>query len=180
MEQQHQPTDDEIDGDVEDLEDEGKSSNKSGKTFLVTAIAILVAALGLGGVSAYFLFPQAYAVMGGSAGENPEEIVPEEIVYGEFMELSGLIVNPAGTGGSRHLMVNVGLEGADEEVLALVSLKEIVVRDKILSKLAKLTMSELSNFSLRDSIKADILKDVNTLMGETPLSRLYFTAYVLQ
>jgi flagellar protein FliL len=179
MAEQHQPTDDDLDGDLTDPEEGEKSSKRSGKTFLVIIGAVLVAALGIGGASAYFFFPQAYAMMGDSEASD-EDAPPELIEYGEFMELSGLIVNPAGTGGRRHLMVSVGLEGEDAEVLEAVTSKEVVVRDKILAKLGILTVDQLSDISLRDSIKLDILADVNSMLEDHPLSRLYFTAYVLQ
>jgi flagellar FliL protein len=142
-------------------------------------IAVFVAALGAGAAAAYFFFPEVQAMTQGSNSQT-EEVAAEPVEYGMFLQLDPLVVNPAGERGRRALMVSVGIEGPDEKSLAAVTEKEVVVRDRILGKLGKLTVDELSDITIRDSIKTDLLTELNTVLEGNPLSRLYFTAFVLQ
>lgn len=121
-----------------------------------------------------------------NTGEAAEEVAEAEaaepIEYGEFMELKGFMVNPSDTGGRKALMVNVGLEGPSTEILDAVSAKEVLIRDRILGKLGKLSQSQLADVTIRDSIKLDLLESINSALGSDPeerLSRLYFTAFIL-
>lgn len=121
-----------------------------------------------------------------NTGEAAEEVAEAEaaepIEYGEFMELKGFMVNPADTNGSKALMVNVGLEGPTTEILEAVTAKEVIIRDRILGKLGKLSRTQLADVTIRDSIKLDLLESINTVLGpdeEERLSRLYFTAFIL-
>lgn len=146
---------------------------------------MVLAAVGAGAAAAYVFFPQVTALVT-NTGETAEIIAEEEaaepIEYGEFMELKGFMINPAGTGGRRALMVNLGMEASSPEILESVTSKEILFRDRVLGKLSKLTVDELSDISIRDSIKTDLLLELNSLLNkeeEEQLSRLYFTAFIL-
>lgn len=121
-------------------------------------------------------------ITGTEVADDAAEAVEEAIEYGEFMRLSGFMVNPAGSGGRRALVVDVGLEGPNPKVLEGVTQKEVVIRDRILGKLSKLTVSQLSDISIRDSLKTDLLEEINGVLGEEKfhLSRLYFTTFMLQ
>ncbi|NNE69659.1 MAG: flagellar basal body-associated FliL family protein [Rhodothermales bacterium] len=145
-------------------------------------IAVVLVAIGGGAAAAYLFFPQVTAMIT-NTGEAAEEIAEAEPVeYGEFMELKGFMVNPSDTNGRRALMVDVGLEGPSTKTLEAVVAKEILIRDKILGKLSKLSVAELADVSIRDSIKLDLLDNINALLDpeeEEQLSRLYFTAFII-
>ena len=160
---------------------EGKPSKSGGKTFLITAVLVVLVAVGAGAAAAYFFFPQVASLMGRETVVSADtESEPEPIEYGEFMELQGFMVNPSDSQGRRALMVNVGLEGADAKVLEAVTAKEIVVRDRILRNLSALSVNQLTDIGLRDSIKTTILGEINEILDEEEVSRLYFTAWILQ
>ena len=86
-----------------------------GKKIVVLA-AVLVALVGGAGVafSQFGAIDRTAQSLFGPSGEAEEDA---PIEYGEFMQIDGLVVNPAGTGGSRYLMVSLGLEAADAAVL---------------------------------------------------------------
>ena len=173
MEQQQQPADGNAGPDA-------NPSKRSGKTFLISVVVAVVVAVTGGAAAAYVFFPEVNAMITGTTVSDATAPA-EPVEYGEFMELAGFMVNPAGTEGRRALMVNVGLEGEDEKALEGITRKEVVVRDRILAKLSKLTVEELSDYSIRDSIKQDMLVEINRILDpEAPISRLYFTAYILQ
>ncbi len=145
----------------------------------------MLVAVGTGAAAAYLFFPQVTALLTDTeqtAEELAEAEAEEPIEYGEFMELTGFMVNPSGEGGRRALMVNIGVEGPSADVLDAVSAKEILIRDRVLGKLGKLSVRELSDISIRDSIKLDLLQDINGVLDKDKkkqLSRLYFTAFII-
>ena len=169
----------------DDAGTEGKPSKGGGKTFLITIIAVVLVAVGAGAAAAYLFFPQVTALLSDTeqtAEELAEAEALEPIEYGEFMELAGFMVNPADTGSRKTLLVNVGVEGPNPEVLESVSAREVIIRDRILGKLGKLTATQLADISIRDSIKLDLLKEINGVLDkeeDQQLSRLYFTAFIL-
>ena len=109
--------------------------------------------------------------------EADPDALPDE--FGAFSEMTGVIVNPAGTDGSRYLMLNLAFEGS-EEAIATLKAREVVVKDRVLSHLSGQTMERLSRFAARDTLKQELRARVNGVLGEHAVSRLYFTQYVLQ
>lgn len=151
------------------------------KLLLLLPLLLLLAAGGGGyvAVSQYPKLAAAAAVLNEADAEAPEEeTVPEE--YGEFLEIQGLIVNPAGTSGQRYLMVNVGLESDKGKVLEELEMKEIVVRDRVLGLLSRRTVPELADIGQRQAIKDSMRASINEVLEKGRVTRLYFTQYVLQ
>lgn len=104
----------------------------------------------------------------------------EPIRYGQFLQIDGLIVNPAGTDGSRYLMVTVGLESSSGRVIRELGEKEVVVRDAILTVLGHKTVAELASIGQRDALREELRQAVNAILRHGQVDRLYFTQYVLQ
>ena len=99
--------------------------------------------------------------------------------FGEFHEISGLVINPASTDGRRYLMVDIGLEG-DEETISAIEDREVVVRDRINNMLGEYSPEHLSDISERSTIKEQLRDDINEVLSEGHVQELYFTQYVLQ
>jgi len=104
----------------------------------------------------------------------------EPIRYGQFIELTDLIVNPAYSGGKRYLMLSVGIESEKSSTLEELSTKEIVVRDTILKVVGQYTVEELADINLRTEIKGQIRGAINSIVTEGEVSRVYLTRWVLQ
>ncbi len=77
-------------------------------------------------------------------------------------------------------MVNLGLEVNKESVLEELSQKDMVVRDTVLRLLSARTVAELADISLRETIKQELMQEINRVLAEGKVQRLYFTQYVLQ
>ncbi|GIV59792.1 flagellar basal body-associated FliL family protein [Rhodocaloribacter litoris] len=164
-------------------EEDPVKEKKGGKSFLLLLLPLLVLSLAGGGWIAfnhYSSLVQAAEIIGRdfSSGEKPKK--EEPIQYGHFRELQGLIVNPSDSEGRRFLMLNIGLEAAKEKVLSELEQKDVVVRDTILRLLSRRTVSELSDISLREEIKQELLTAINEIVQDGKVDRLYFTQYVLQ
>jgi flagellar FliL protein len=153
------------------------------RRWLPIAAAVVVPAV-LGAWVAVNQQASLAAVLGGpEAGvEAPVEEEPEAdpMQYGEFLELQGLIVNPAGTEGLRYLMVHVGFESEETKALEELTAKEIAVRDAVIKILSAKTVPQLSDIGRRDSLKVEIRDTVNGMLRDGQIDRLYFTQYVLQ
>jgi flagellar FliL protein len=147
------------------------------KSGLLVKVILFVVALG-GGAAAGFT---SYDIVAkythpGPAGQDSDTLIE----YGQFFELTGMIVNPAESEGKRYLMVNLGLESKDAKVLADVEAKQIVLRDMVIRTLGSLTAEELADIANREEIKTDLLTGVNRILQEKEVDRIYFTQYVLQ
>lgn len=131
---------------------------------------------------AYFYYPTLAQATQRFYGTNHDtsDDKARPIKYGQFMELQGFIINPAGTGGTRYLMVNLGLESANASTLEELKEKEVVVRDTILKLLGQRTVDELADIGLRTQLKQELRDAVNTVLQKGKIDRVYFTQYVLQ
>jgi len=155
---------------------------KKGGKMLLIILPLLAAVVGVG-VGA----TQAGRFTGGGDGEHAEaaaeaeHAAEEAVAFGEFHEIEGLIVNPAGSNGRRFLLVNLSLEAETAEEIEEVKTREAVVRDVIAGDLGQLTVEQLSAVGARDVLKDSLLVHVNEALGEAAeVRRLYFTQYVIQ
>ena len=152
---------------------------KGSPIFLIVVLVIVLLSTGGGAWLAYIHYPKLAAVAAAlSSKEADGEEAPLE--YGQFMELTGTIVNPAGTNGKRYLMVNLGLESQDAATLEEVTARDVVVRDTILKILSQRTVDQLSNMEERNALKEELRSAINGIVEKGEVNRLYFTQYVLQ
>lgn len=108
-----------------------------------------------------------------SGGETEE---PEEGIY----MINNLVINPAKSGGRRHLMVSLGLEyhhsHIKEELVGL----EPQIRDNLITLLAGQEMTILADITYREKIRKSLLKAVNYYLEDGQVEKLYFVKYVFQ
>ncbi len=148
---------------------------------LLVVLPLVAAVLGVAfGATQHGLLPGVAATASAPAAE-PSAPADAGVEYGEFHEVQGIIVNPAGSGGRRFLMVNVAFESADAHALEELKAKEVVVRDAIVALLGRHTAEELGRGTMREALKDSLRTHVNTVLGPAGhVERLYFTQYVLQ
>lgn len=127
-------------------------------------------------VSQYPALSQASAKLGFDPSPAPDSLIE----YGVFLELENLVVNPDGSDGRRYLMVSIGLEAERQAVLDETESRDIVIRDLIIRSLSNRTADELSDIARREEIKEALVTEINTVLREGAITRLYFTEYVLQ
>lgn len=168
--------------DVQEETDEAVEEGGSGG-LLKILLPLIVLALGGGGFLAYSQYPvlAEAAVSAGidfSFADESAESAPIE--YGEFTTIEDLLINPAGSGGKRFLVVSLGVESRSGSVIAELAQKEIVVRDAVLRLLSRRTADELGSIDLRAQIKDEILTELNGVLQKGEIERLYFTQYLLQ
>lgn len=122
--------------------------------------------------------------------EKPAEEEKEE--FGEIYTIDDLVINPAKSGGRRHLLVSLGLEyfpdekkgGAKEGeptgLAAELQMREPQIRDNLITLLAGQDITVLSDIKYREKIRQSLLKAINYYLQEGQVAKLYFTKYVFQ
>lgn len=109
-------------------------------------------------------------------GEDGEEVS----VATEMIELEDIIVNPAGTGGTRFLAVSIGFEISGSKTAQLFEAKMAMVRDALISILGSKTIEQLSDAREKEITRYQIKKRVEYLLKTKNLEAVYFTNFVLQ
>lgn len=147
---------------------------KSKLRFLVPVAALLLGSAG----AVAFTQPAALAQLAGGAPAGDE---PEPIEFGVFSEMPGIVVNPLDTDGRRYLMVKLGIEAEDQKTLDRLDEMSPAVTDAVIGLMGGLRVEELANVARRDTLKEEIRITFNQMLADDgPVTRIYFTQYVLQ
>ncbi len=94
--------------------------------------------------------------------------------------LENLVLNPAGSGGSRFLLLSVAIESGKGSSGADFTARDAELRDIILTALGGKTVDQLTDISARDGIKTEIQSAITARFGKTAVKRLYFPQFVVQ
>lgn len=157
------------------------------KTGLLVGLTVGGAILG-GLVASFVIAPrviarQAHVVADSAEGSEAEAAGEHEgKPAGErkLVELSNIIVNPAGSQGSRFLMTTVAFSVSDEKAYTVLKDHEVEVRDRVTSILESRTMAQLTAPGARDSVKVAIAAMAGTLLGPKVPVQVYLPQFVIQ
>jgi flagellar FliL protein len=94
--------------------------------------------------------------------------------------LENLVLNPAGSGGSRFLLTSVGLQLKDASVLESVKSREPQVRDLVLHVLGTKTVDDLVSMDNREGFKKELQVALDSLLGHGAIKAIYFPQFVIQ
>ncbi|MDH3222770.1 MAG: flagellar basal body-associated FliL family protein [Gemmatimonadota bacterium] len=171
---------------------EGKPKKK-GKAFLILGLLI---GLGGGGVAgAYFLAPvigerlatsEATGQDDGGHGEEDGEAGGgggdhgEEESAGVVHLVDNLVVNPAGSNGSRFLLANVAFETRDASYDDVITAREFQIRDGLLRVLGMKTVAELTDYTLREALVQELEEAIEKVLGDDSVTHIYLPQYVIQ
>lgn len=165
---------------------------KKGKMLLI--LGLLLGLGGGGAAGALFLAPmigerlatpetetaaaddhEEHGEAGGGGGDHEEE--PAQVVV---HLVDNLVVNPAGSNGNRFLLANVAFETSDENLDDEIAAREFEIRDGLLRVLGLKTVAELTDYSQRESIVAELAAAIEKVLGEGTVIRIYLPQYVIQ
>lgn len=99
---------------------------------------------------------------------------------GVIVTVPDLVINPAGSQGTRYLSASIGIEVADEEARQHIESRSIVVRDALIGILSAETVEQLSSPNERTYLRKLILQELNKLLKPVVVRNVYFIDYVLQ
>jgi flagellar FliL protein len=158
-------------------------------------IGLLVAGVVAGGATGTFvlaprLAPPVVAAVSDSAAEHGEAAEKEgEGEHGKkgegeeapkMVTLENIIVNPAGSQGSRFLMTSVAIATDDEKLESELRDRQVELRDKVTTVLEVMTMQQLTAAGARDTVKTRIQAMVVTMLGGKPKLKVFVPQFVIQ
>lgn len=160
-------------------------------------IGLLVVGLVLGGATGTFvvapkLVPPVAPAAGDSAAEHGAEAEAEgehgkggEAGEGEgsapkMVTLENIIVNPAGSQGSRFLMTSVAFATEDEKLESSLRDRQVELRDRVTTVLEVMTMQQLTAPGARDTVKVRIQAMVVSMIGGKPKLKVFVPQFVIQ
>ncbi len=94
--------------------------------------------------------------------------------------IKDIVINPAGTGGTRFLSVSFALELESAELEAEFETKEPVIRDALITILSSKTVAQLTDPKQKEIVRHQIKKRISELMKTDELAGVYYTDFVLQ
>lgn len=157
----------------------------SKKIAMIAALAIAGSGLGAA-AGALVVGPKMIARQ--TAGADSTHAAPAEggeskgegAVEKKVIRIDNVIVNPAGTGGTRYLMASFGLEVGDAESEKRITDHEIEVRDRITSILESQTLASLTAPWARDSVKQKVTDSIRQIIGSKTSLRVFVPQFVIQ
>ena len=108
-------------------------------------------------------------------GEGHGEAAPA-LVYA----IKDIVVNPAGTGGTRFLSVSFGFELDSPELTSAFEERELAVRDALITILSSKTVAQLTDPKEKEIARYQIKKRLEQLLNTTEITGVYYTDFVLQ
>jgi flagellar protein FliL len=151
------------------------------KKILMIGVPILVVQIGLVYVLVTSFFApklasgQQASTTASKVDKNTEDEQSTQIVV-----IKDVIVNPAGTNGTRFLVTTVGLEVPTVEAKAELEEKEVQTRDVLITILAGKTLAELVTPEDKDSLRVEIERRVNTILRSGKLKSVYISKFIIQ
>jgi len=94
--------------------------------------------------------------------------------------IKDIVVNPAGTGGSRFLSVSFGFELESTELAKEFEHREMLVRDALITILSSKTVAQLTDAKQKEIVRYQIKKRLSKLLDTEELAAVYYTDFVLQ
>jgi flagellar FliL protein len=165
---------------------EGEAPPAKGKSTTMVLIGVLVGAVAAGVGGGFVLAPRLTHPAAKDSAEAEAEPETKEHGKGEkgeggrIFKLENLIVNPAGSEGSRFLMTSVAFEVETEAAEAALKDHDVQVRDLVVSRLESQTMQMLTRPFARDSIKRRLAEAVVPVIGPKAKVKVYLPQFVIQ
>jgi len=168
------------------------AAQAAGARSRIPLIALAAVGLAVGaGTGALFIGPMlaqklgkapASATVDSLAADTPSEHghEPAKSTAPTVHLLENLVLNPAGSGGSRFLLLSIAIETGDATVLATMQSRDAELRDIILTSLGNKTVDELTDVSARERIKTEIQAAIGERFGKKAVARIYFPQFVVQ
>ena len=94
--------------------------------------------------------------------------------------IKDIVINPAGTGGTRFLSVSFAFELESGELEAEFQSRDAVIRDALITILSSKTVAQLTDPKQKEIVRYQIKKRVSSLMKTDELAGVYYTDFVLQ
>ncbi len=177
----------------ESSEESKPDKPKSGGLLQTVIIIAIMQIITLAGA---FFFVKMYLVPKVTVeGKAVEEIAPQEREPAQIHMIEDLVVNPAGTNGTRYLSASIGLEyakaidseksvkasgGHSASLAGGMGNKEPILRDILIAILTSKNIEQLSSAEGKEALRAEIMEKINHEVAPDTVYKVYLVDYVLQ
>jgi flagellar FliL protein len=130
----------------------------------------------------YFLVAKFAASPSASAQSEPAKAAEtkEPAEAKSIFVVKDVIVNPAGTNGTRFLLTTVGFEISGAEREKDLEKKEVQVRDVLNTVLTSKGLDELVRPDQREALRKEIFQKVAEMLPAGTLTNVYFSKFIIQ
>lgn len=98
----------------------------------------------------------------------------------QTVPISKVIVNVAGSMGSRYLMTSFTLSGTHKEFKTVIEENKDQLLDLANTAMASKTISDLEKPGARNQLRAELISIFNNALGGTLVQEIYFTEFAVQ
>ncbi|MCU0618596.1 MAG: flagellar basal body-associated FliL family protein [Gemmatimonadaceae bacterium] len=195
------------DTEAPDLAADGETKKKGLPPFALPAVGLLLGLGGGGFVGAKVVAPKlthgllavnaAHAALdtvgtGKDAhGKDGDAHVEEGDEDGEHAEgekgppaiytVADMVLNPAGSGGTRFVMLSVAMQAKDSATVATLTAHDAEIRDALLALVGNKTVEQLAEVSAREPLKTEIMATVAAITKQKQaVKRVSFPQFVIQ
>lgn len=103
---------------------------------------------------------------------------------GNLHLIDNLVMNPAGSGGTRFLMLSTAIEFKDAAMVEQFKARDAEVRDLVLRVMGAKTVEQLSDMSVREVIRKEVADSLAMLVPKKTrkkaITRIFFPQFVIQ
>lgn len=160
-------------------------AGKVKKSILLAVVVVL--GIGLGGAGGVMMAGPLLA--GGAppasadaadAREEEEEARADTTAPPVVYMVENLVLNPAGTNGSRFLLLTIGLAVPDAAASTTLQARDPELRDVVIRSLGSKTVEHLADITRRDSLKLELKAALGERFGRKRVLDVYFPQFVIQ
>lgn len=116
----------------------------------------------------------------GKAEKPKKESAHAQTGDGIVFAIEDIVVNPAGTAGSRFLSASFGIEVSNAETAGRLEEREPLVRDALITILSSKTLAELTDAKQKEIMRLQIKKRLSLLLKTEAVTNVFYTDFVLQ
>lgn len=94
--------------------------------------------------------------------------------------VESLVINPAGTQGTRFLVVSIAVSARDPGVQERLKQRDAEVRDVLVGLLSNHSVDELADLRQREALRESIRTTLETVSGKGTIEKVFLPQFVLQ
>jgi flagellar FliL protein len=170
----------------EEVQNSGSAESATpGRGRMGAIVGLVIALAAGGGTGMTVLGPRvAGGVSSGDSGEHGEASGGggghgAEAAGGSFT-VESLVLNPAGSKGTRFLMATVVADVVDAATAETLRGREAAVRDRLMELLGSRTVDQLTDMGGRGALKESIREALDSIAGPHTVTRVYLPTFVIQ
>lgn len=136
------------------------------------------------GITQFVILPQLQKGLGGgsaaassSSAKNHTDDGKEKTVS---VPMAKLLVNVAGTMGSRYLQCSLSIVGTDPDLKTRLDDHDAQLRDMACGILAAKSLADLEKPGERNLIRNELIAGFNSILGDSTVTEIYFPEFAIQ